>query len=274
MTSRWALIGLASALFFTATASAQDDPKKFCAELTANPATVWDKAIYYRSPDSGKIIILGQNDTLYRHLNEQLFYFSRSPDAAQGYPGVLNIKFVYLLKPKLKPTNLVSVNNDLWDKLSDPQKRRIASACSQLTLEGYERFHLYNTRNYCLAFLFHQKTPFDTLATPDRRRSFAFADMIPGSDEPTANLFVAFKSIIARAQAAEQSNGTFETAPHSYAHSIIRNFKFAGSTGKCVEIRPISMPEDATLLHLRVTNLGIDLNDSPDSRDWFLQIVQ
>jgi hypothetical protein len=275
MGGRWVAVWLVSTFLFGATAFGQEDPKKFCTELTANSASVWEKSIYYRSPDTQKITKLEFNDQLYRHLNEQLFYFSRSSSVTLGRPGVLNIKLVYLLKPKLKPTSLVNVSNDRWDHLSTRQIEKIKDACSRLTVDEYEGFHLRSIRNFCLNFLFHQTEPFDTLATPDRRRTFAFDNMIPSSNVPFDNPLVAFKFLIGRAQAAEPSNGTsVETAPRSYASSIIRNFTFGGSVGQCVEIGPISFPVDATLLHLRVTNLGVNVTDTPDSNDWLLQIMQ
>jgi hypothetical protein len=272
---RWVTAWLAATLLLAATAFAQDDdPKKFCAELTKNPGRAWDKAIYYRDSD-GNITRLAFGDTLYRHLKEQLFYFSRSSDASQGHPGVLNIKLVYLLKPRLKPTSLVGLSNDQWANLSPDQRQRIVNACSHVTVEGYERFHLQNSRDFCLRFLFHQTMPFGTLATPERQRSFAFADMVPGN-APAESLIATFESFISSARAAEQATGgaSVESAPRSYAHSIIRNFVFAGTMGQCIEIKPITLPEDATRLHLRITNLGADLIDSPESSDWLLQIQQ
>jgi hypothetical protein len=274
MCRTWLAATLAFTAALIASAFAQETPSKFCSELTRQIVSPWDKSIYYRSPNTRAITQLNTVDKIYRHLNQQLFYFRQSSDANIGRPGVLNIKVVYLLKPKLKPTSSVGVNNDQWDNLSDADKARISNACAHLTVEGYERFHLANGRNYCLGFLFHQRTPFNTLATLERRRSFAFGDMIPGSDAPLQNPLVAFWSFIARAQAAEQTGTSLDTAPLSYAHSVIRNFKFAGMAGQCVEIRSLSPPQDAASLRLRITDLGTDPSDSPVSNDWFLNIDQ
>lgn len=237
-------ISVVAILVSAPSSMAQPDETAFCADLSRQrmiDSFSGDDRLFYRDA-SGTIreVITGQS--VPRKIND-FYYFVRSQSNQEKTKGVINLKFVYLIGQKPNRRSLVSLFNDRWDESQSNQSR---AACANLTVEGYDNYHLYGTRNVCLTYHFHQADP-DTLATSEHRRSFAFDDMIPN---PAPGFISMFWPLISMARADEPGDNS--TIRGTLARSWIKNFVHQKS-GSCVRITPF-IPSDAQALHLRVVN--------------------
>jgi hypothetical protein len=260
-----ALLGLAtSAGGCLAAETAQE--RLFCRDLhQQQQGRLWNDGLYYRA-SNGRIVQVAQQGVIARYRVGQLFYYVVGSEQQKDLPGVLNIKFVFRARRPIHRADRVSVYNDRWESYSQAQMARAQSDCAALSVSGYENFHLRKTRNYCLRFHFHQRAPLDTLATPDRRESFAFGDMIP----PEPGLVeTAWSFIGPRSAFAAPAGPPPETSPPAQVKSWIRNFNFGDADGRCVSITP-QFPQGVDSVHLRINNLGSRLTESPYSQDWHL----
>ena len=231
-------------LFSAAGSMAQSDDPAFCAELSRLRIIGQfggNDLLFYRDA-SGTIKEVATNQTVPRNINE-FYYFVRSQPDQEKRKGVVNLKFVYLIGQKPNRRSLVGLSNDRWN---ESQSYRSKAACSNLTVEGYDNYHLYGTRNVCLTYHFHQTDP-DTLADIEHRRSFAFDDMIPN---PSTGFISMFWPFVSAARASEVGDNS--TIRGTLARSWIRNFVHQKS-GSCVRITPY-VPQDAEALNLRVVN--------------------
>lgn len=243
---------------------AAEQDQTFCAALVskglASPFAESDR-LFYRARN-GEPIELGRSDKLSRRV-PALIYYVRGDDSERGQRSVLNLKFVYKTAKPISRRQAVSLINNQWERSRVPI---IQNDCAGLTIDGYERFHLENTRSYCLSRHFHQTTPVNTLATPQLRESFAFQDMIeqssPGFFESISNL------LISPAKAVEP--GQLSTIQGTVARSWIWNFEYGKApTGTCIPFKP-DFPDNATSVSLRVTNHGIRYQPYP--RTWNLTL--
>jgi hypothetical protein len=215
--------------------------------------------LFYRGSDR-KLRAIASRDAVLPHYIDQLFYFTRTAAGQEGAKSVLNWKFVYTTTSRPNRQTLVGLYNDRWTAAQLP---RSSAACSNLSVEGYDNFHLYGTSNICLRFHFHQQNP-DTLATSEVRRSFALDDMVPRSE--TAFLPI-IGSFISSAKAADTTDNS--TVRGTLAKSWIRNFTYEPEV-TCIAVIP-SFPDNARSLHLRVTNHGT--NFAPDAHDWLIKFL-
>ena len=229
-------------LFSAAGSMAQSDDPVFCAELSRLGMVGQfggDDLLFYRDA-SGAIKEVATEQTVPRNINE-FYYFVRPQPDQEKRKGVINLKFVYLIGQKPNRRSLVGLSNDRWN-YDNPGR----AACSNLTVEGYDNYHLYGTRSVCLTRHFHQTDP-DTLADSAHRRSFAFDDMIPDSSTGFIAMFWPF---VSPARAGEVGDNS--TIRGTLARSWIRNFVHQKS-GSCVRITP-NVPQGAEALNLRVVN--------------------
>jgi hypothetical protein len=231
-------------LFSSLPSKAQSDDPAFCSELAR--LRLIDQfggndRLFYRNA-SGAIKEVVDNQSVPKNIN-YFYYFVRSQPEQERTKGVINLKFVYFTSLKPNRKTLVGLSNDRWNYI---QSERSKAACSNLSVEGYDNYHLYGTGNVCLTYHFHQSDP-NTLETSDHRRSFAFGDMIPGQ---TSGFFRMFGPFISAARANEGADNS--TIRGTLARSWIRNFVHQKS-GSCVRIVPY-VPQDAESLSLRVVN--------------------
>ena len=233
--------------------------KKVCAEmLQTNLVDRWsDDKLFYRGLDR-KLKPVLTNDAL-PHYIDQLFYFTRTSAGQQSAKSVLNWKFVYTTTSRPNRQTLVGLSNDRW---TISQLAQSSAACSNLSVEGYDNFHLYGTSNICLKFHFHQKDP-DTLATAGLRRSFAFDDMIPRTGSNFLSTIGSFFSTPAKASDATDSSTIHGTLVKSW----IRNFTYEPDV-TCIAVTP-SFPDNAKNLHLQIINHGTQF--VPETHDWFIK---
>ncbi len=218
-----------------------------------------DDKLFYRGQDH-KLKLVSTNDTL-PHYVDQLFYFTRTLPGQEKAKSVLNWKFVYTTTSKPNRQTPVGLSNDRW---TASQLARSSAACSNVSVEGYDNFHLYGTSNICLQFHFHQQDP-DTLATASLRRSFAFDEMIPRTG---SNFLSTIGSFFATpANASDSTNNS--TINGTLAYSWIRNFTYESDV-TCVAVTP-SFPEKARTLHLQIVNHGTRF--VPDAHDWQIKFV-
>jgi hypothetical protein len=236
--------------------------KKVCAELLqAKLVDQWgDDKLFYRGTVDRKLKAISTNDAL-PHYIDQLFYFTRTSLGQENAKSVLNWKFVYTTTSRPNRQTLVGLSNDRW---TASQLARSSAACSNVTVEGYDNFHLYGTSNICLRFHFHQQDP-DTLATAGLRRSFAFGDMIPSSDSDFLSTIGSFFATPAKASGTTDSS----TIHGTLAKSWIRNFTYDPDF-TCVAVAPY-FPDNAKTLHLQIVNHGTQL--TPNSHDWFIKFA-
>jgi hypothetical protein len=232
--------------------------RKVCAEmLQANLVNRWsDDKLFYRGPDRKLKAVL--NNDILPHYVEQLFYFTRTSAGQESVKSVLNWKFVYTTTSRPNRQTLVGLSNDRW---TAAQLARSSAACSNVSVEGYDEFHLYGTSNICLRFHFHQQDP-DTLATTGLRRSFAFDDMIPRTGSNFLSTIGSFISTPAKAADATDSS----TIHGTLAKSWIRNFTYETDV-TCVAVTP-SFPDNARSLHLQIVNHGTQF--VPEPHDWIV----
>jgi hypothetical protein len=250
-------ISVLGILFLTAPTLAQSDDPTFCAELFRLHMIDQfggNDRLFYRNA-SGTIKEVMSTDSVSRNIND-FYYFVRSQPEQEKTKGVINLKFVYLTALKPNRKSLVGLSNDRW---SESQSDQSKAACANLTVEGYDNYHNYGTRNVCLTYHFHQTDP-DTLATSEHRRSFAFNDMIPN---PTTGFISMFWPFISAARASEAGDNS--TIRGTLARSWIRNFVHQKS-GSCVRIRPY-VPQDAEVLNLRV----VDHSNNLQQYSWLIK---
>ncbi len=239
--------------------------QKFCADLTTRgiaSASAFGDRLFYRATN-GEPVELARIDKISRDVRV-LFYYIRGDEAERGQKSVLNLKFVYKTSRPISRRQVVGLVNSQWRPANMAQ---IQNDCAGLTIDGYERFHLDNTRSYCLSRHFHQETPYNTLATIQQRESFAFRDML--QTQPSGFLQSISTLLIPSAKATEP--GQISTVQGTLARSWIWNFDYGTSvSGVCISVKP-DFPDDATSLSLRITNHGI--NFTPHPRDWNLTFV-
>ncbi|MBR1222920.1 hypothetical protein JQ557_33305 [Bradyrhizobium sp. U87765 SZCCT0131] len=233
--------------------------KAACSELYKQGfvSLVSEDKLLYRGGDR-KWRTVSPNDTL-PHYVDQLVYFTRTLPGQEGAKSVLNWKFVYTILARPNRRSLVGLYNDRWTAV---QLAKSSAACANVSVEGYDNFHLYSTSNICLRFHFHQQDP-DTLATSELRRSFAFDDMIP---RESTDLLSSLWSFVGSAKADTVENSTIHG---TLVKSWIRNFVYEPQM-TCVAVTP-SFPNNARGLHLRIVNHGT--NFLPESQDWQLKFL-
>lgn len=230
-----------------------------CAQIRSGNAR--SGALYAVSSNQVKMVKLGQR--LSREFLDHLIYFTKSDAGNVGEPSVINVKSVFVtLAPPRRET--VDVDNDQWNKLSNGKRNRVNSICRAVFLDGYEDFHLRNARNYCLSYFFHQKQPFNTLATRERRESFAFGEMVSERDR----LAFLRRFGIASAQAAQAGK---KNSPKSRTVSSIVNYNYDNTLGSCVTFK-IDPPDGTSDLVLRVTNMGFG-HVKPKFKDWNIKVI-
>jgi len=194
-----------------------------------------------------------------------MFYYVHGEDSELGQKSVLNFKFIYKTSKPISRRLEVGLTNNQW-----PSSRiaRIRNDCAGLTIDGYERFHLDNTRSYCLSRHFHQEAPFNTLATVEQRQSFAFQDMLGTQSSGFFDLIS--NLLISPARAIEPSQ--LSSTEGTLARSWIWNYEYGTSpTGKCISFKP-DFPDSAKSVSIRITNHGV--NFFPHARDWSLTFLE
>jgi hypothetical protein len=233
--------------------------KRVCSELQqAKLVDQWsDDKLFYRGSDR-KLKAVLTNDTL-PHYIDQLYYFTRTSAGQESAKSVLNWKFAYTTTSRPNRQTLVGLSNDRW---TTSQLAQSSAACSNVSVEGYDNFHLYGTSNLCLRFHFHQQDP-DTLATAELRRSFAFGDMVPRTDSNFLSTLGSFFSTPAKASDATDSS----TIHGTLAKSWIRNFSYELDV-TCIAVTP-SFPDNAKSLHLQIVNHGTRF--VPEAHDWSIK---
>ena len=264
---RLQILGTAAVLlsFTPASIFAAPIEQKFCADLATRGiagSSAFGDRLFYRAAN-GEPVELGRNDRIFRNV-PVLFYYVRGDETERGQKSVLNLKFIYKTSKPISRRQAVDVVNSQWQPAAMAQ---IRNDCAGLTIDGYERFHLDNTRSYCLSRRFHQKTPYNTLATTQQRESFAFQDMLV--TQPSGFLQSLSGFIIPSAKATEP--GQISTVQGTLARSWIWNFDYGTSeSGTCISFKP-DFPDDATSVSLRITNHGV--NFTPHPRDWNLTLI-
>jgi hypothetical protein len=240
------------------------DAQQFCKKLQTNHAVpLGPYALYYEN-QSGQPVIILSGDSIPRI--GSLFYYIHADAMQFGKPGLLNVKMVFKTDHKIAHSRYVYVHNDVWLTYSNERQRQIGIDCANVDPQGYEDFHLGSekNKNYCLLKHFHQKQPIDTLATPEKRRSFAFQDMLNlEQNSAVAGFFGLFSP--APALAGEQN----ATETVSDIRSSIRNFTFVNGQDNCLEIKP-SIPGTADTAYIRIT-FHAGSFDYIDPRDWKLK---
>lgn len=239
--------------------------QKFCADLAkagiANSSAFGDR-LFYRAA-SGEPVELGRTDKISRDV-AVMFYYIRGDETERGQKSVLNLKFIYKTSKPISRRQIVGLINNQWPPAG---LAKIQNDCAGLTVDGYERYHLDNTRSYCLSRHFHQQTPYNTLATTQQRESFAFQDML--ETQPSGFLQSISNLLIPAAKATEP--GQLSTVQGTLARSWIWNFDYGTSdSGTCIPVKP-DFPDDAASLSLRITNHGV--NFTPHPRDWNITFV-
>jgi len=249
------------------------DESEFCSDLQAAGLAqdYYSQSIFYKGSD-GQPVLLNEFDSLSKSRNDTIFYYLKARPSEIGNRSVINVKFAFKSGRNLTRKDRVDVRNSLWDKLSQRRRQKIANDCAHVNVDGYDRFHLNNTRDYCLRSHFHQRAPeFETLATVQRRESFAFGDMIGESPPGLAGLLVGFLGPRAAQAAAVESE--FSAAPYSLVRSLIQNFSFGKAADRCVAVRP-NYPEDAQFVRMRVNYMGTDVNDEITQHSWRLKLTR
>jgi hypothetical protein len=237
--------------------------EQFCKALTSQ-VLPWQDTLYYRD-DSGNIVAVKRDDILPRS-GLVFFYFVRTNLQDANRASALNIKFVLKAKKPISRRQFVDLRNNRWQAYGQKRQARIINDCARLTVDGYDRFHLNNSRNYCLSIHFHQRAPeFETLATVERSESFAFQDMVGG---PPSDLLSGLFGVTPAKADTELS-----TARLAYSRSWIRNFNHVGDPGRCIAINP-EFPESIDSAHLRITNLGTEVGQGITPHNWYLKFRQ
>lgn len=201
--------------------------------------------------------------------NVQTFYIYVRPSAAQrGRASLFNIKYVFKSSQPSARSEFVQLRNDLWNSRKYAAHRaNIVRSCSATTVPGYERFHLQGGRDYCLAAYFHQQSPdFATLDPDERRRSFAFGDML-GPPQPHF-----FGQWIASLGPRSARAGEVVVNRYSYARSWIRNVRYGREADRCIAIKT-DFPEGVESFQLRVTNHGTQTSEYFASRTWSVSFL-
>lgn len=264
---RIAVFVIAFAALATRQASAQTpEESSFCAALrktsSVNLVGNWER-LFYRS--GTQIVELPTAATISKKI-DRLFFYIPVDQFLGGQRSVLNVKFVFKLAKPLRREQTVDLYNNGW---STTFAQRAKSNCAGVTVTEYENFHLEQGPSYCLPHYFHQKEPeyFNTLATPQRRQSFAFDDMI---DIRRSNLFSDFFGKIGPrpAQAAEREQST---SPNSYVRSWIHNFNYGTEPFRCVGFSP-NFIEGAEAVHVRITHHGTNVAATPFPKNWTLTL--
>jgi len=247
------------------------DASQFCSTLkNAGLVQPWSsQSLYYRD-SSGQPTLLNAYDSMSKSRAEVLYYYLRSTDAEYNQASVINLKFVYKSDRTATRRDYVDLNNDRWTGLSERRRQKIANDCARVNVEGYDRFHLEKTRDYCLQFHFHQNNQaFNTLGTVQRRESFAFGAMVGG---PPPGIGAVLISLLGPGPAAAANDqNQLATAPYSQVRSSIQNFRHGMQPDLCIAITP-NYPDSATYVDLRINYLGTAATDFVSSRDWHLKL--
>jgi hypothetical protein len=265
------LIVLCASVALAAGSAEASDESNFCSDLgAAGLAKLWNsESLFYRDHE-GKIVQLAGNAAIPKDGVDTLYYYVNSEPSQLRTRSVLNLKFVYKVDRDVDRKQVVDLRNDRWDRFREKRQARIKNDCAHVTVEGYEQFHLNSTRDYCLSTHFHQRAPeFDTLATVQRRESFAFKDMVgPAPPDLISALFGLFTPGPAAASSVQ-----FSTAHLSQVRSWIQNFVHGETSDTCIKVKP-QFPRDADHVQIRITNLGTTPNSYISQRDWYLSFLK
>jgi hypothetical protein len=250
-------------------AFAGEAANKFCGTLqSTNAVPLGPYALYYTDANGNPVLV---SDGMTIPRVSSFFYYIHADNEEFGKPKLLNIKMVFKTGQKIANSRIVSLHNSVWSQYSDQVLRQIHIDCGNVDPGTYDNFHLEapgSVENYCLQHHFHQKSPIETLATPESRRSFAFQDMLP-EDRP--DMLAALFTLLGPSpvQAAEQNESTTKI---SDIRSSIENFSFSKGQDNCVEIKP-QIPPTADTAHIRIT-FHSGTYTYFDSRDWRISFTK
>jgi hypothetical protein len=247
-------------LLFVMQAGAAEDPEACQALLKEGKVFgFYTSNRLFTEDNDGKLQALDPSQPISRYVEDVVYYIPTRPEQA-GQKSVINIKLVYSVPNPPSRNKNVLLESDRW--VND---RNARAQCSNVTIEGYDNFHMSKTRNVCLQYYFHQKDP-NTLENDDVRRSFAFGRMVP--DEPS--LLSNFFGFVSIAGAATPNTSDAPDTGGRSARSYIVNYRYDSSPGTCVRLRP-RIPQQARRVAVEVTNHGTD--GVPDTKGWIFSFA-